>query len=347
MTQPPLREFKFELTHRCLLSCRHCSSSAGADQLITVSREDCLRIIAEAAEIGAKDVAFSGGEPLLISFLEGAVEKATNIGLKVAVYTSGNVPQVKEKIRGLERARVDRLIFSMHGASAESYESVTRVNGSFESLVNSMKFAGDEGINIEVHFVPLAMNYRELTEVVKLASKLGAACTSVLRFVPHGRGKMDIRNRLNHVQNAELREIISHLRADGYNVRTGSPYSFMGLSDRSICGAGRDRLVVRPDLAIVPCDAFKNLDAQDLVGTDKFSRLDRWSLVKCWNYSPYLRLLRTMKRDAHQGPCTDCVILPRCGTGCPAQKYLAYRMLSGVADPDCQLRYSGDSASGK
>ncbi|MGA3118657.1 MAG: radical SAM protein [Syntrophobacteraceae bacterium] len=347
MTQPLLREFKFELTHRCLLSCRHCSSSAGTDELITVSREDCLRVIAEAAEMGAKEVAFSGGEPLLVPFLAEAVEKASHVDLKVAVYSSGNVPQVKEKIRSLRRAGVDRLIFSMHGASAERYESVTRVNGSFESLIYAMICAGDEEISTEVHFVPLAINYRELSAVAELARRVGATCTSVLRFVPHGRGKADIHNRLNPVQNVELREAILRLRAAGYRIRTGSPYSFMGLSDRPTCGAGLDRLVVRPDLAIVPCDAFKNLDAKDLVGTDEFSRLNGWSLDECWRFSPYLKLLRTTKRDTQKGSCSNCKILPKCGAGCPAQKFLIFGKLTGVPDPDCQMSYSGNDACGK
>lgn len=337
MTPLLLQEFKFELTDRCLLSCRHCSSSAGPDKLVTVSREDCLRVLVEAAEVGAKRVSFSGGEPLLWGFLEDAVEKAFKVGLDVAVYSSGHAPHIKEKIRGLGRAGVGRLIFSMHGASADTYEAVTQVDGSFKSLVMAMQCAGDEGISVEVHFVPLAINYRDLAAVVELARKLGATCTSVLRFVPHGRGKADIHNRLNHVQNIELRETILRLRADGYAVRTGSPYNFMGLSDRPTCGSGRDRLVVRPDLAVVPCDAFKNLKAQDVVGTDQFSRLDRWSLGECWSFSPYLKLLRTLKRDGQRGPCSGCEILPKCGTGCAAQKYLAYGKLSGVPDPECPM----------
>lgn len=347
MTRPLLKEFKFELTHRCLLSCRHCSSSAGSDQLITVSREDCLRILAEAVDIGANEVAFSGGEPLLVPFLEEAVEKATTIGLRVTVYSSGNVPQVKEKIRCLGKDRVDRMIFSMHGASAGSHESVTRVNGSFASLINAMERAGDEEISVEVHFVPLAINYRELPEVVKLARRLGANCTSILRFVPHGRGKAEIRNRLNFQQNVELRETILHLRSDGYKVRTGSPYSFLGLNDKPTCGAGRDRLLVRPDLAIVPCDAFKNLKAQEVVGNDEFSRLDKWTLDECWSFSPYLKLLRTIKSDAEKGPCDVCKILPKCGSGCLAQKYLFFGKLSGVPDPDCQMGNGENSGCGK
>ncbi len=340
MTEPLLHEFKFELTDRCLLSCRHCSSSAGPDMLVTVSRDDCLRVLAEAVEIGVKKVAFSGGEPLLWDFLEDAVENASNAGLEVAVYTSGNAPHMKERIRELRRAGVGRLIFSMHGASADSYEAVTCVKGSFDALVRTMQCARNAGINEEVHFVPLTMNYRDLTAVVELAHRLGAICTSVLRFVPHGRGKAEIRNyRLTNVQNVELRKTILHLRAKGFAVRTGSPYDFMGLIDSPTCGSGRDRLVVRPDLAIVPCDAFKNVKAQDVVGTDEFSRLDKWSLGECWSSSPYLRLLRNMKtEDAKKAPCSSCEMLPRCGTGCPAQKYLACGKLSGVPDPECLMQ---------
>ncbi len=334
-----LQEFKFELTDRCLLSCRHCSSSAGTDKFVTVSREDCLRVLMEAAEIGVGKVSFSGGEPLLWGPLEDAVERAVTLGLDVAVYSSGTAPNIETKIRNLGKAGVGRLIFSMHGASADCHEVVTRVHDSFESLVTAIQCAGDEGISVEVHFVPLAINYHDLAAVVELAQKLGATHTSVLRFVPHGRGKADIQNRLKRVQNAELRKTIFHLRAAGYAVRTGSPYNFMCFSDTPTCGAGRDRLVVRPDLAIVPCYAFRSVKAQDIVGTDEFSRLDKWSLGECWIFSPYLKLLRTMKSDVKTWPCSDCEILTKCGEGCPAQKYLIFGKLSGVPDPDCLMNH--------
>jgi len=341
VTLPLLHEFKLELTDKCLLSCRHCSSSAGPDKVAIVSREDCLRVVGEAARIGAKKVSFSGGEPMLWDSLEDAVAEARRVGLDVIVYSSGSAPNIKQRIRELGKAGVARLIFSMHGASPDSHEAVTRGDGSFDSLIMAMQCADGEGINVEVHFVPLAINYRDLSAVVELARKLGATCTSVLRFVPHGRGKADLHNRLNRIQNIELRRAILHLRAAGYAIRTGSPYNFMYFSDWPTCGAGRDRLVVRPDLTIVPCDAFKNLKAQDVVGTEEFSRLDKWSLDECWRSSPYLKLLRNMKDDAETAPCRGCKMLPRCGTGCPAQKYLAFGKLRGVPDPDC-LKCKGD-----
>lgn len=287
--------------------------------------------------MGAEEVAFSGGEPLLVPFIEEAVEVAYNVGLHVTIYSSGNSPNATQIIRKLGEIGLARLIFSMHGASSESYESITRVPGSFAALLKAMETAADAGLKVEIHFVPMSINYLELTSVVAVSQRFGASCTSVLRFVPHGRGKDEVSNRLSLPQTVGLREAISQLRAAGYTVRTGSPYSFMGLNERPTCAAGRDRLVVRPDLAIVPCDAFKNLNALEMVGTDEFSRLDKWSLSECWRYSPYLKLLRMLKREDPSGPCGECAMLAKCGAGCPAQKYLAFGKFNGVRDPECLL----------
>lgn len=256
-----LREFKIEVTYRCDLNCVHCSSDARPSNSLEMSRDDCVRILAQAAHMGARDVAFSGGEPLLWPYIFAAVDAAARHGLKVTVYTSGCADGFQEKAKRLRELGTSRFIFSMFGATATSHERVTRKAGSFEHTQSAMRYALSVGLTTELHFVPMAGNYSELADVAQLARELGASRVSVLRLVPQGRAALVRDRTLSRVQNLELRRAIQALRAKhGHDfVRTGSPYNFLMLNDSPACFSAVDRLIIGPDLRLYPCEPSSGL----------------------------------------------------------------------------------------
>ena len=117
-----LKELKIELTYRCELNCIHCSSDARPSNSLELARDDCLRILADAAKMGTQDVAFSGGEPLLWPHVFDAVMAAVTQGQRVALYTSGHVDNFGQRSRRLRDLGLSRLIFSVFGASATTHE---------------------------------------------------------------------------------------------------------------------------------------------------------------------------------------------------------------------------------
>lgn len=285
-----LRELKIEVSYYCELNCIHCSSEAQPSNSLKMSRDDCMRILSEAKKIGAKEVAFSGGEPLSWPHIFDAVEKANASLLNVTIYTSGVVDDFKDKAQRLQKHGATRFIFSVFGSTTLTHERITRIAGSLNKTKNAIICANKIGLETEIHFVPMSNNYRELKDVVILGKQLGVKGVSVLRLVPQGRAML-IRGRvLNKVQNIELRCQIKKLREKGYKIRTGSPYNFLMLSDSPKCCAAIDRLVIGPDLKVYPCDAFKQVEAIELVGTQKYSTLNGIELRECWEKSPYLVL---------------------------------------------------------
>ena len=112
---PPflLRELKIELTHACGLNCIHCSSSASSKNTQNIDAKKCTQIIDEAAEIGVKKIAFSGGEPLLFEPIEAMVKHATRKHMEVTIYTSGYVEGFKKTIGNLHRVGLCKIIFSL------------------------------------------------------------------------------------------------------------------------------------------------------------------------------------------------------------------------------------------
>ena len=332
-----LREFKIEVTYNCNLNCIHCSSDARPSNPLEISRDDCLRILGDATIMGAKDVVFSGGEPLLWPHIGDVVEEASKQHLNVTVYTSGYIEDFRNIAARLYALGASRFIFSIFGAKAATHERITRKAGSFEKTGSAMQDAYEVGLDTELHFVPVSENYRELTDVALLARRLCASRISVLRFVPQGRGALIQKHSLNRVQNLELRRMIEALRKEyGYDfVRTGSPYNFLMLNNKPACCAAIDRLIIGPDLSLYPCDAFKRIGASELVGTENWSSLAQSNLPECWGKSPYLEAVRTYLTTDFAQPCDSCRLLERCLSGCLAQKAIAYGSLGKKPDPDC------------
>ena len=342
--QPCLSEIKVEVTHRCPLACIHCSSDAHPSSTVEMSRMDCLRIIAEASELGATTIVFTGGEPLLWSPIQEMVRAASTRGMQVGIYTSGNSPDAGRSLGDLAQAGLSSCAFSVFAAKEEDHEAITRLRGSFTATERAVEAAKQQGLAVELHFVPMAHNYLELDALALLARKWGATRISVLRFVPQGRGALLGDRVLSRLQNIKLRNSIRALRQQGYDIRTGSPFNFLLVNDTPRCMAGKDRLIVGPDLRIYPCDAFKQIRAEDLVGSLELSCLDAHTLEECWRSSPFLQAVRRHLSDPQPEPCQACGAVDRCLSGCLAQKVIASGALVKSPDPSCLYR-TKESAS--
>jgi len=299
-----------------------------------MSLQKVVAILGEAREMGVREVAFSGGEPLLWAGLDTAVATAVASGMEVLVYTSGNVHGFAGVAQRLLGSGLRRIIFSAFAANPETHDAVTRVRGSYERTLASVAEANRAGLVTEFHFVPMRPNYQQLPGVVQVALDRGVSRVSVLRFVPHGRGKGHSTLALTREQNLGLQRMVREA-SEQIDLRTGSPYNFLLVNDEPHCFAGRDRLVIAPDLRIYPCDGFKRIRAEQLVGTDDYSRLDRWSLAECWEKSPYLDAVRRHLSLPVAEPCASCHLLERCASGCLAQKVVAHGGLVGEPDPMC------------
>ncbi len=339
---PPyvLREIKLEVTHACPLACVHCSSDASPSCKRQMSLKDCRQIISDAGKLGVTKLAFSGGEPLVWPDIDDAVSQAIQLGMEVTVYTSGNVDSLATTFQSLVSRGCRRFVFSLFGASAKTHERTTRIGGSFKHTLNAVAAVRNSGGEAEIHFVPFAENFNELGELAELGKRNGVSQISVLRFVPQGRGQLFRQHGLNRLQNLQLKNSIERLRVGGFTVRTGSPYNFLLLNDQPRCCSGIDRLIIGPELDIYPCDAFKQVKAEEIVGTAKYSRLDCFRLRECWNNSPFLSLVREYLTTPFEIPCESCNVLSQCLSGCLAQKVILHGDFEKRPDPSC-LRGKG------
>lgn len=335
--KPPflLKECKIELTYKCPLACIHCSSDATPNNIIEIGESKCYQIIKEANDLGVREMSFSGGEPLLWNNIEKAISLAVSYGMEVTIYSSGNISNPNTKIKTLASCGTSRIVYSVFGSNHLSHERITRIKDSFKKTMRAIDAAKEADLDVEFHFVPLALNYRELPGIVELAESLNIKTVSILRFVPQGRGYLIRKYALNRLQNIELKKFIQDARRNGFSIRTGSPFNFLLLNNQPKCASGINRTIIGPDLRIYPCDAFKQIKAEELVGTIMYSILDGWSLQECWENSPFLLAIREYLTSDFQEPCASCCNLEMCLSGCLAQKVLQTMDLRKQPDPMC------------
>lgn len=336
--RPPfkLKEIKIEVTHDCMLHCIHCSSMANEITGRSINWESCQKIIDEAFVLGVRNIAFSGGEPLLWKHIHLAVARAASLGIDVYVYTSGNVLNAEKLLNKLYGVGLSKVMFSIFGANAMHHEKITKYSGSYSKTIGIAAYCASIGLKTEFHFVPLTSNLGELREIANIGRNIGITRISVLRLVPQGRGAVN-NEELSHDQNIELRKTIKELRDQGHDIRLGSPYNFLMLRERPQCCAGIDRLTIGPDLKIFPCDAFKHISPDNVGVSSEFSNLNYHSLAECWEKSPYLDVVRKYLMTDFAPKCSTCTKLEDCSSGCMAQKFYAFGELKKCPDPMCLL----------
>ena len=329
-----LQDMKIELTYKCPLACIHCSSDAHIGNVLEIGVNKCKALIDEARKVGVKSIEYSGGEPLLHPSIVEIVKHTSDSGIESAIYTTGCIDD-NRILQTLKDKGLSKIVYSIYSVNKTEHENITRIEGSFDKTVNSIKSAIKLKFNVELHFVALKRNYKSLEDVVIYTSQVGVSQISVLRFVPQGRGILLQNDILNKKEYIELKGTIDKLRHKGYNIRTGSPFNFLLLNKTPGCYSGINRLVVVPELTIYPCDAFKKILPEEIVGTSEYSTLDTYSLQECWLKSPFLNKVRDYLTTDFKTPCKECELLEDCLSGCLAQKVLLSGNFDKRPDPSC------------
>jgi radical SAM protein with 4Fe4S-binding SPASM domain len=336
LTPYKINEIKLELSYRCHLNCIHCSSEGNKDNSIKMTLDESLNILQSAENMGVKTISLSGGEPFLWPSIGELFNKCLDLSFNIKIYTSGSTHNFKNILSKIKKTNL-KIIFSVYGSSEDVHDSVTKRKGSYKKTLSAINYSVNQGFDSEIHFVPLNINYKELIPVTEFAAKLNIKNVSILRFVPQGRGSGNNELLLSHGQYLEIKSDILSLRRSGYNIRTGSPLNFLLLDDQPDCTSGMTKLIIAPDLSIYPCDAFKQIKSEDIVGYDEHSSLKRQTLEDCWNKSKYLNKIRQLNNISFEEPCLSCPYLKKCRSGCLAQKMIYDSSLIYKCDPSCLL----------
>ena len=338
---PPyeLKELKIEVTQQCPLNCIHCSSEAGISKLSSFPKKRLRSLLREANNLGVEEIIFSGGEPFMWPYFQQTLRYCVSFNLKISIYTMGIIdeklsPFNEEIVNLLKDTNIQKVVFSLFSNDPKVHDRITRVN-SFDITMQSLRFVKDNGIKVELHFVPMQFNYSCLPGLIELAKANRINKVSILRFVPHGRGSLIKDKVLDKDMNLKMRKDILELRKQGeVEIRLGSPYNFLCIKGNEgvYCNAAKTRMLINPNGDIFPCDAFKNIHHDG-----KYNNVLANKLSEVWKKSEYLNEVRKYLTSPLPTPCDVCNNLSVCKSGCLAQKVVNYRAYKKDKDPDCLL----------
>ena len=165
---PRLAQAMVELTYGCNLRCVHCyNPTHEATQERTT--DEVLRTLDQLVEGGCFRVGFTGGELFTRRDAMEIMRYARRRGLLITILTNATMltPTLADQIRALAPYQVD---VSVYGATARTYEAVTRVPGSFARFVSGVDLLNDRGVPVMLKLVLLTTNVHEHDAMREFAS---------------------------------------------------------------------------------------------------------------------------------------------------------------------------------
>jgi radical SAM protein with 4Fe4S-binding SPASM domain len=168
----------FELTERCNLACVHCFINQPAASRQAAVRELTLpqvrNVLDQAAGAGCLFLLLTGGEVMLRPDFPEIYRHARQRGIIATLFTNGTLltPRIADL---LADSRPFSIEITLYGASAEAYERVTQVPGSYARCRRGIELLLDRGLPLTLKSVLLTANRHELPAMRALAEQLGVS----------------------------------------------------------------------------------------------------------------------------------------------------------------------------
>ncbi len=173
----------------CNLACAHCYSSSGPDASGVLEPALLHRCLDDAHALGYRDLAVSGGEPLLYGGLADLLTHARALGMHTALTTNG-MPLTDRRWDGLA-GLVDIVAVSIDGRPAE-HDAIRRRQGAYRRTLANLPVLRRSGVPFGFIFTLTQHNVDSLDHVVRLAAETGARSVQVHPLTTTGRAVTDM-----------------------------------------------------------------------------------------------------------------------------------------------------------
>ena len=318
-----------ELTYQCPLHCVFCYNPTQhariKDELTTAQWVDVMR---QARKLGAAQLGFSGGEPLVRDDLEELVQEAHALGYYTNLITSGV---------GLNEARAQRLKDAGLDHIQLSFQDSTRELNDFLSHTKTFELKQKVARLIKAHDWPMVMNcvlhrhnLPHVGQIIEMALALDAEYLELANTQYYGWAWVN-RDHLmpTHEQLIEAEAVVNRYRetiGKRCKLLFVVPDYFEQRPKACMNGWGSVFLSVAPDGVAMPCH-----NARDLPGL-KLPNVRDMPLADIWQKSQAFNAFRG--EDWMKPPCRTCDERHKDFGGCHCQAFLITGDAT-QADPVC------------
>jgi AdoMet-dependent heme synthase len=183
----------WEITRACALECVHCRAEACPDrdprELTTEEAKGVIDRVA-AFEPCSPYLVFSGGDPLERPDLVELVEYAAGVGVETAVTPASSPLLTRTALERLKTAGTSRIALSLDGATAEAHDGFRGEPGSFATILQAARDAGDLGLPLQINSTVTGDTADDFPAMADLVEELGVVMWEVFFLVPMGRGAL-------------------------------------------------------------------------------------------------------------------------------------------------------------
>jgi pyrroloquinoline quinone biosynthesis protein E len=274
-----------ELTYRCPLHCVFCSNPTDyAQHTGEISTEDWKRVFREARTMGAVQLGFSGGEPLLREDLEELVAEARSLGYYTNLITSG-IGLTEPRARALKEAGLDHIQLSFQDSTRElnDFLSSTRT---FEHKSKVAAIIKGLGYPMVLNCVMHRYNLPHVGRIIDMAERMGADFLELANTQYYGWAWLN-RDALmatpQDLADAEAVVDASRQRLAGrMKILWVSPDYVDAKPKPCMAGWGAVFLVIAPDGVALPCHGARMLG--DAMGFE-FPNVNEHGIRSIWQDS--------------------------------------------------------------
>ena len=318
-----------ELTYRCPLHCVFCYNPVQLKQASSeLTTAEWVEVMRQARQLGAAQLGFSGGEPLVRDDLEELVQEAHRLGYYTNLITSGV---------GLTPARAQRLKDAGLDHVQLSFQDSTRELNDFLSHTKTFELKKKVAQTIKAHDWPMVMNcvlhrhnLPHVGQIIEMALDLGAEYLELANVQYYGWAWLN-RDHLMPTR-AQLQEAEAVVQQ--YRERIGQqcrllfvvPDYFEERPKACMNGWGAVFLSIAPDGLAMPCHNARDLPGLQLPNVREQPIADIWQRSQAFN--------AYRGQDWMQEPCRSCDERYKDFGGCRCQAF----MVTGDAaatDPVC------------
>ncbi|MFT5591107.1 MAG: pyrroloquinoline quinone biosynthesis protein E [Bradyrhizobium sp.] len=318
-----------ELTYRCPLHCAFCYNPVNYESVRNeLSTAGWFTVMQQARALGAVQLGFSGGEPLLRDDLEELVTEAHRLGFYTNLITSG-VGLTESRLAALKQAGLDHIQLSFQDSTKElnDFLSSTKTFDLKKKVAALIKqFDYPMVLNCVLH----RHNLPHVDKIIEMALALDAEYLELANTQYYG-WAMKNRDQLmpTREQLRDAEEVVATYRekiGKRCKILFVIPDYFEDRPKACMNGWGSVFLGVAPDGVALPCHNARDLPGLDLPNVRDMTMHEIWYDSSAFN--------KYRGDEWMQEPCRSCPEKAKDFGGCRCQAL----MLAGDAaatDPVC------------
>lgn len=321
-----------ELTYRCPLQCPYCSNpldfARSHDELSTA---EWIEVFRQAREMGAAQLGFSGGEPLVRDDLVELIAAARELGYYTNLITSG-IGLTESKIAAFAEAGLDHIQISFQAADEEVNNLLAGSKKAFAQKLAMARAVKAHGYPMVLNFVTHRHNIDNIERIIQLCLELEADFVELATCQFYGWAELNRIGLLPSKEQLVRAERITNewrekLAAENHPCKLifVTPDYYEERPKGCMNGWGNLFLDITPDGTALPCHSARQLPVQ-------FPNVREHSIEHIWRHSFGFNKYRGY--DWMPEPCRSCDEKERDFGGCRCQAF----MLTGDAanaDPVC------------